>query len=661
MSRLSFAISLAHSVTRAAPRQILKSSSRPSSTLSISPQLSDIPSSSSSSPPDWTRYRVYEDLTHALSRGSSPSRVWAQYTSLLNFLGYEKLPLELHQEVLRRCTASTTELRLSAPRRLAVGNKPENPHIHEGRFQTVISNIRAMGEEPSLDDYHFILEQFAAVGHHVGVMQVFKEMTHLGLVPVAKTFGLCLQAIGHRLTLPIYKENLPRLVDQTQKMLADLMSDMRKYKVQFTPVNLDLTIRVLKETLDQEGLESLLKWGYGIDLANPDRSPLEYTDAGAAMIGIDPRSLPSPMPLSTAALNTIIDILGRLGDVSKLVQAFEVLTQPLPQANQHLFSSFDDDDDFGVAVDVDSAQPFIPPHAFPNTTTYNTLLRHICRSGHAILARHYLLQAIMLDREQDFKLRIEVSRVPHLENIPAPHFAINRGTLIPALGEGNRDKNVGLMRWLSTKLPRIIRKKKAALAFYIKTRDNQRRMEYLRQIKELVHSPAAVREASAFLPPSQGQVIGGSVITRTPMRVKTDPSVFDVDLNAPQLSPKCLKYLDLDLHINILSRDVREIQMFATHLANILGRTTQRMKERLGRRIWAERDIYLSSENKRVILSRNRWKEVVGFKPRKNDNQVWSSTIIHFSWPNTDITDSQFSNWAVTTTTSLRQGLNDSS
>jgi hypothetical protein len=41
-----------------------------------------------------------------------------------------------------------------------------------------------------------------------------------------------------------------------------------------------------------------------------------------------------PFPFTTTALNTAIDILGRLGDIPKRIQAFEVLTQPLPHANE---------------------------------------------------------------------------------------------------------------------------------------------------------------------------------------------------------------------------------------------------------------------------------------------------------------------------------------
>ncbi|XP_006459871.1 hypothetical protein AGABI2DRAFT_68000, partial [Agaricus bisporus var. bisporus H97] len=331
-----------------------------------------------------------QDLRSALFKGGAPSRIWAHYTNILNYFNYDVLPLELHQQVLRQCSPPVRSVRLSDAKRLAQGKRLEHRHLHEGRFQAIISNIRALGCTPSLDDYHFILEHFAAVGYHVGCHQVYQEIIHLGLTPQTKTFGLCLQAIAHRLTLPTFEVFRMRLVAQTRKALDDLMSDMRRFNVPFTTANLDLALRIFKETVDEEGLNKLVKWTYGIDLDNPDCSPLDL---------LENQTTSSPQPFSTHALNTIIDTLGRFGDISKVVQAFEVLSQPLPQAKQYRFSSFDDEDDFGVPVHVPPPSNLSLPYALPNTTTYSMLLRHISRARHSTLARHYLVQAFKLDRQ----------------------------------------------------------------------------------------------------------------------------------------------------------------------------------------------------------------------------------------------------------------------
>ncbi|RDB23291.1 hypothetical protein Hypma_009564 [Hypsizygus marmoreus] len=595
-----------HSVTRNPSHQLLRFSRR--STASLSLTLDTFESTPnietpSTTPRNFLRERKLEELRDSLDRKASPTRVWSHYTALLNVVGYEKLPKTLHQEVLKLCSASNAELRVSAARRLVAGNKPTSPHIHEGRFRTVIRNIRAMDVTPDLEDYHFILEQFAAVGHHVGAIQVYKEIKHVGLEPRTKTFGLCLQAIAHRLTLPVSPAKKANRTAETRQMIADLMSDMRNIGIPFTSANLDLTIRILKETLDEEGFENLMKWGYGIDLANPDRPPLEYLGSGtiSSDLGMSRNAvpgLPTPQPFSTAALNTTIDMLGRFGNVSRMVQAFEVLTQPLPRAGQHLFTSFDDDDDFGVA-DGPPTTTFIPPHAKPNTTTYNMLLRHLCKAGHTILARHYLVEAIHLDRDAANLLKRNFFRVP-LDKLHAPHFAINRGTLLPVFGESNRDKNLGLLRWLTTKLPTIMRWKRERLAFYAAAREH---------IKKQRPTPS---ESS---PPSP-------INPRTPSNKPHSGSVFDVDLNADPTpsSPPPVKIFDVDLHVRILERDVEEIEAFSKHAHLILGRTTQRVKERLGRRVWNGKDIYLSMEDARMKVEREKWVEIVRFQPRLNSN-----------------------------------------
>ena len=109
------------------------------------------------------------------------------------------------------------------------------------------------------------------------------------------------------------------------------------------------------------------------------------------------------------------------------------------------------------------------------------LLRHICRAGHSILARHYILQAIYLDLQTEKTLRQAVCKwdkkkhkvvLRPLDQVPAPHFSINRLLLLSAMGEGNVDKDLGLLRWLYTKLPFIIRKKTKDLDQYTSLRDD---------------------------------------------------------------------------------------------------------------------------------------------------------------------------------------------
>ena len=557
-------------------------------------------------PRDILYQRKLDDLLGVLATKSNPSRVWAYYVSLLNYLGYHKLPLTIHQNVLRNCTPPADNLRLSVARRLLLGKTPQRPHLYESRLQTVVRNIRAMDIYPSLDDYNFILEQFAAVAHHIGVIQVYKEILRAGLSPGTKTYGLCLQAIAHRLALPAPVHHRKIYVSQCRRMLHVLLRDMRKQGKQFTSVNLDLTLRILKDTFDLESFEAVMRWGYGIDLSNPDCAPLEYTDrvSWANSLSLDSDSipeLPKPLYFSTPALNTTIDILGRIGNISKMVQAFEVLTSPLPDAQQHrASSSFDDDeDDFGVSVDTPSP-PFKPPTASPNITTYNILLRHICRANNAVLARHYLMQAYKLEEEAHRKTVTALYGKP-LYMVLSPHFMINRGTLVPLLGQTNRDKNLSLMRWVSRKVHFLLQRKRRNLTFFTNFRHGLAK-------RGVTPSDASPPQAIPPLSPSS----------------KTGPesqeTIFEANLDdqsAPDPAP--VKYLDLDLHIRISERNITELAGFYDYLEGILGRTIQRVKERLTRRIWEGKNIYLTTRKRRGLVDKQDWHRMVNFKPRRSD------------------------------------------
>ncbi|KAJ2931614.1 hypothetical protein H1R20_g5328, partial [Candolleomyces eurysporus] len=551
------------------------------------------PSTDNKSAVDFAWKTQFSGLEDALSGNATPSRVWNSYVDLLDVFGYQTLPVEVHQQVLRKCSPSPQQLRISAARRIIAGNEPRVPHIHESKFQTIIRNIRASGHVPSLEDYHFILTQFAAVGNYPGSIQVYEEVKSAGHTPTAKTVGLVLQAIVHRLTLPIMQHARPRMIEQTRKIFNDLLSDMRELKIPMVAANMDLSFRVLKESLDYEAFESLMKWAYGIDLAYPDKVPLQLLErkykASLSGTGLDSTSGQVPVPFSTSALNTTIDFLGRMGNVSKMIQAFEVLTQPLPHAQEHFFSSFEDDEDDVGAILQGPRPSFTPPHAEPNTTTYATLIRHISRAGNRMLARHYLNESMWLDRETVMNLRHGTWQKADAD-IPRPKFALNRNLLLPVLGLANRDKNMGLLRWLSTKLPRILRRKKADLDYHISRRNYRAR-------RFPSDTPSDVKSAAE--------------------EKRRLDSIFDLDFDTTIPLPKKTKPFNAELHIQILEKDLRDLEDFRKRVEFVLGRTSQRVKERLGRRVWENKDVWVSTARRRTQLSREQWREIVNFKPMK--------------------------------------------
>lgn len=549
---------------------------------------------------DAIRDRKLCSLRTALSQDDADSStVWARYVDFATALDYSGLPLEIHQKVLRKCVPHHSLLRPFAARRMQGSAPPRPPHLYEARLKAVMRNIRSITQKPSLDDYNYVLEQFAAVGHPYGSMNVYDELRHaVKLHPDIRTFLLTLQSIAHRLTLPMYKSRRTRIQSDCAAFCKMLLNDMSALDIPFTSAVLDLAMRISKGTADLATFSQLLKLVYGIDLDFPDHPPVQWDHSATVEAGIP--QLPNFQPYSTAALNTTIDMIGRSGDVSKLVQAFEVLTQPLPpQASQHYSLEFDDEDDFGV-VNPASTQPHQTPHAQPNSTTYHLLLKHLSRANHSTLARHYLFQAFQLDRVVDRAVRTQIYHTPY--KTPAPQFAINRHMLLSVFGTAGRNKDMELMRFVGYIARQTYRRKKNDIAYYSELQELQRQG---RQPLAPDHDPS--RPNLSILP------------TKTLADVPL-PSDHDIDatnsVSSTRLeSPPPVKYFDVSVHLDILQKDFEDIANFYTReFLPALARKTQRVKERLGRRVWNQKTLYLRTESGRSVVSREDWAEMVNFQ-----------------------------------------------
>ncbi|KAN0097706.1 hypothetical protein V8E55_002152 [Tylopilus felleus] len=547
---------------------------------------------------DTIRDRKLCSIRTALSQDDADSStVWARYVDFASVSDYTSLPLETHQKVLRKCVPHPSILRPFGARRMQGPAPPRAPHLYEARLKAVMCNIRSITQKPSLDDYNYVLEQFAAVGHLYGSMNVYDELGHaVQLQPDLRTFSLTLQSIAHRLTLPMYKSRRTRIQSDCATFCKTLLNDMSSLNIPFTSAVLDLAMRISKDTADQAVFAELLKLVYGIDLDFPDHLPIQGDRSTTVEAGIP--QLPNFQPFSTAALNTTIDMIGRSGNVSKLVQAFEVLTQPLPpQASRHYSLGFDEEeDDFGV-VNPASTQPHQTPHAQPNSTTYHLLLKHLSRTNHSALARHYLFQGFQLDRAVDRAVRTQIYHTPY--KTPAPQFAINRHMLLSVFGTAKRNKDMQLMRFVGYIARQTYRRKKNDIAYYSELRELQRQG---RQPLAPDHDPSRPNPPvlpKEALPPSSSHA----------MDVANPVSLTRLEPSPP------VKYFDVSVHMNILQRDFEDISDFYTQtFLPALARKTQRVKERLGRRVWNQKNLYLRSQSGRSVVSREDWTEMVNFQ-----------------------------------------------
>ncbi|KAK7470861.1 hypothetical protein VKT23_002277 [Stygiomarasmius scandens] len=608
--------------------------SRHSSTLAFpfDAHDSDLSSSTHFQPRDERQHRI-QAFRSSIENTKDPNNVWSQYLTLINSLGYNHLDISIHQEVLRKCTVPSQVLRTVSNRRLRYREDPL-ALLQESRFQTVIRNIRAIGSTPSIDDYHFVLEQFAAVGHHVGAMQVYRELTQV-TSPVKKTFGFCLQAIAHRLSLPCRPSDREYNIGQARLMMSELLKGMKQYSVPFSSINLDFTMRIMKDTSDEEGFESLMKLGYGIDLAHPDRPTLETFGIRS---GNSNASVPGkPLYFSVAALNAVIDMYGKTGNISRMVQAFEVLTVPLPHAQQYFSSSFEEDDDFGVGSN--HSLPSFTPSVSPNTSTFKILLRNLAKPGHVLLSRHYLLVAMELDRQVNFLTRVNLASLRDINQVPSPSFSIDRSMILSALGNSVRKKRLGFIKWLSRKLPRVIRKKQKDLNFYksFKKGLHHRRRSPTAPVPAALEEPSrpdplrSADAASAFIPPPR-PVWGYWRGYR--WRIDDVRSAVNADVaneNSPESSAPPFKPINLSRHIQILEDDIKDLKLIQQRLETVKTRLHDKLKDRLGRRVWAGKDIYLLTGGaRRGRVSRPRWREIVNYKVRPSSSENTESvTVVH--------------------------------
>lgn len=593
-------ISLTNLRTASKPRRPLLHRCLLTATASALSIVEPRPAAESTISRDATRDRKLCSLRTALSQDDTDSStVWARYVDFTSSLDYSGLPLEIHQNVLRKCVPHPSVLRPFAARRMQGPAPPRPQHLYEARLKAVMRNIRSITQKPSLDDYHCVLEQFAAVGHLYGSMHVYDELRHaVQLQPDTRTFCLALQTIAHRLTLPMYKSRRTKIQSDCAAFCKTLLNDMSSLDISFTSAVLDLAMRISKETADQAIFSQLLKLVYGIDLDFPDHLPIQSDHSATVAVGIP--QLPNFQPFSTAALNTIIDMIGRSGNVSKLVQAFEVLTQPLPpQASRHYSLEFDDEDDFGV-VNPASTQPHQTPHAKPNSTTYHLLLKHLSRADHSTLARHYLFQAFQLDRVVDRIVRTQIYHTPY--KTPSLQFAINRHMLLSVFGTAKRNKDMQLMRFVGYIARRTYRRKKNDIAYYTELRELQRQgRQPLAPDHDPSHPNSSVlpRDALADVPSSSSHITDSVSLTRL------EPSLP-------------VKYFDVSVHLDILQKDIEDIADFYTQeFLPALARKTQRVKERLGRRVWDQKNLYLRTESGRSVVSRENWAEMVNFQEER--------------------------------------------
>lgn len=430
----------------------------------------------------YEKYRVYRDLVNILEaphHESTPDKTWHAYRDLLRLGAWENIsiPLEMHQSVLRRSLPSTYSLRAqSRPRdtaRQRLSPTLSTVHPYQDRILMVLANIRQSGFSPTLRDFHLILNQYAAVGHVQGCLDVLQDITNHGYSPTEQTFGYVFVSLARRVALGsmmrIDREKFDELVSQTCNMLMD---DMQARSINFTPKILDLCTRIMGTSRSLKTYQSLLSSLYGIDLDQPDviTSSFAASFQNLASIARD-SGLPPPAPpnISTATLNTIIQLVGSGPSASlpKMISAFETLTNPLPSLHtpEHAYGYADADDD-EPHYTPDMLSEKIPPRkaAQPNTQTYTYLIQYSANLGSKVFARYFLRRAIHAEREHAECLQTNIAAllrdlreddieitdtiIDQIRALPRPTVTVNLSMFRIIYRMADNRSDVGLMAWL---------------------------------------------------------------------------------------------------------------------------------------------------------------------------------------------------------------------
>ena len=493
------------------------------------------------------------------------NKVYSRYLAVVDSEGADPLPLEVHQAVLRACTLLPGDIRARTARLLREEKVTWNRLVHpyQSRFQKIVLNILNAGLRPSIKDYHFIMSQFAAAGDYAGIHKYMRYMTETGLETDGRAFGFYLQAIAQQISVAAPTSERTTVVPKLVGFAIQAIREMNDRKIPPSSANADLAFRILSEVHNSQSLTAMVKSIYGMDLNYLDSPPIDTTDSS---LGVQ--------PFSTHALNSLLRRLGQWGQISKMVYAFETLTNPLPLPTKP-DNTFDDDDDDFLPIQ----QVWKPPSPEPNPTAYNTLIKHCITRKYPALAKHYTRQLMLQERQRIRWLRNELKSKPSNEDM-VPHAGVTLQTLRPICTFASMSHDVALLKWAIQVAGLSIKRKYWSCIFI-----------------DRIESRNGPRQA----PPTSGTLA-------TP-----EPSSSSSPLSKSWGS---LAH-NISVHRLVLKRDLLQLYELRQDLKERLFWMIARKRVRLGKRVWRGKSVYLRHRNARVRVGREMWKKTVNFREDK--------------------------------------------
>ncbi|KAH8830976.1 hypothetical protein DL96DRAFT_1787161 [Flagelloscypha sp. PMI_526] len=426
--------------------------------------------------------------------------------------------------VLRGCVPTTRRLGSIAKRK--VGRHP-----YDRRVREIFHNISLAGHIPTLNAYHFVMHQFAVCGDYLSTMRMYHEiLSARAWFPTQQTFMLCLHSMALRLSFPV--------------------DHMKKHGIPPTAVIVDM---MLPNSQRERGLEDIGR-----------HNEVGILALTSAILTAPSQESSAHAEFTTSTLNTLINILGRLRMVSKLVQTFEV--------RRRLRSHYS----FLKLLSSNT------PSAKPNSTTYVFLIKGLCYTKQFNLARHYLIDAYRRDRRlsneylelanqpSNSSLRTQIFIEPRsshssIQSLLLQHSKTWFAPMDSTQGMAPSDPSLSVARSLHP-LPRAKPKSRAACFAQSK--------QYLQECRKTaaeVDWLTPYYAVRAKRPTVAALDLGKNLLLAVPP-----------DENGKRPG----KYMDVDVHINILKRDILLFNHLTKLVESALSRQHHKTVSTIGRRVW---------------------------------------------------------------------------
>ena len=576
-----------------------------------------------------------------------PDIIWAAYEDFHRLL--PSAPREYEQvytlrHALRRSVPDWRSVRRQTDGRLPATERwarLTSPHPFEYRMRTILQDIREIGHTPKLSDYHWVLSQLAAAGHATAAETVLREMITLARLPTAETYTLVLRACIRRLETRMPYSAVDEEAATASRIAREVVEAMGEQGVEINSKHVSLLLRVFKTSLHIEGFELLLRTVFSFDIKRPDRMAKEFEDRLKAA-DQNNQPLPVPLKINRDILTNMMYVWGKAEGFSKMISAFEVLTNPYPMPSDlPPPSSSWWDDVFGSDVPmpvVTTPLSHRPEYKwYPQTTpaaqpAVNKIIQVLAWNDKRPLCQHYVKMAIELDEAEARQLRNTLNRAlaavrPQSETLqdtdrppsnvssdhpqgsplppssdssllpldneqPSSRFMVTMETLLPAWGMANHKKALEMFRWMRHQSIGLIKRKQKQLQWFM-----ERQGELLR-----LEEPVS----------SMSDGVGAGTLSRQPIHPHLIPEVPSTGEQGT-FNPQPRQRFHVMTHIVLLQESIEKLTGMMERINEGVARLSQRTKERLTRRVLGAKDIYIRDLDERIFIAPDEWAKIVNY------------------------------------------------